>query len=126
MEQILEMLLNDAKLRSLKAVGRLERAVKALRAKLAGLRVELIDQSRWLKYAADRQAEAISNGTIHFELWVARRAYQVARAAGILRTIPEMPRMKLKVRHGFLTPAQWQSILDRCGPKWLRREISRS
>jgi hypothetical protein len=43
------MLLNDAMVRRLKAVGRLERAVKALRAKLAGLRAEQIDHSRWLK-----------------------------------------------------------------------------
>jgi len=116
-EQILDVLLNDAKVRGLKAVGRLERAVKALRAKLAGLRAEQIDQGRWLQYAADRQAEGIANDTIHFELWVARRAYSVARVAGLVRAIPVMPRMKLHVRHGFVTPEQWRSLRLRLRPE---------
>jgi len=112
-EQILELLLNDARVRGLKAVGRLERAAKALRAKLAGLRAEQIDQGVWLRYAADRKAEGIADDTIHFELWVTRRAYRVARDAGMVRSVPEMPRMKVHVRHGFVTPEQWLDIRGR-------------
>jgi hypothetical protein len=35
----------------------------------------------------------------------------------MLRTIPEMPRMPLKVRHGFLTAGQWASIRNRLRPE---------
>jgi integrase len=116
-EQLLGLVLDDAKVRGLKSLGRLERAAKALRAKLAGHRAEQIDRRAWLRYATDRKAEGIANDTIHFELWVARRAYVVARAAGMLRMVPDMPRMKQHVRQGFVTPEQWRDIRSRLRPE---------
>jgi len=115
-EQIIEHFLRDARVRGLRSVARLERATKALLKRLEGCRAEQIDRARWLKYLDERQQEAAPD-TVHLELSIARRAYRVARAAGLVRAIPEIPQVRhLRVRAGFIEPSDWARVREHLGP----------
>jgi integrase len=116
-EQIIEHFLRDARVRGLRAVARLERACKRLLERLEGYRAEQIDRARWLKYLDERQSEAAPD-TVHFELSVARRVYRVAIAAGLVRAMPDIPRVKhLHVRAGFVEPQDWLRVREHLRPE---------
>ena len=54
---------------------------------------------------------------MHFELSIARRAYVLARAAGLVRSVPDFPQIRnLHVRMGFLDPRQWEQVRARLRP----------
>jgi len=109
-EQIIEHFQRDARLRGLRSVPRLERACKALLKRLEGHRAEQIARAVWLKYIDERQQEAAPD-TVHLELSIARRAYRVAREAGLVRAIPDIPQVKhLHVRAGFIEPDDWTRV----------------
>jgi hypothetical protein len=56
-EQAIELLLNDARVRGLRAVDRLARAGRALLVQLEGLRAKDVTSSTLVKYAAERQGD---------------------------------------------------------------------
>jgi integrase len=115
-EQIVEHFLRDARLRGLRSTARLERACKQLLKKLAGHRAEQINRALWLKYIDERQQEAAPD-TVHLELSIARRAYRVARASGLLREMPDIPQVRhLNVRAGFIEPRDWAKLREHLLP----------
>ncbi len=115
-EQLIALLVDDAKVRGLKAVKRIERAGRALCATLSGYRAEHVEHAAWVKYAAQRKQQ-VAPDTVHFELSVARRAYHLARVAGLVRSIPEFPQIKnLNVRSGFVEARQWGELRARLDP----------
>jgi integrase len=80
--------------------------------RLEGYRAEQIDRARWLKYLDERQGEAAAD-TVHLELSVARQAYRVAIAAGLVHTMPDIPQVKhLRVRAGFIEPQDWLRVRE--------------
>jgi integrase len=114
-EQIVDALVHDAEVRG-RRVARLARAARALKAKLAGHRAEACDYAVWLKYAVDRQKE-VSRDTVHLELAIARRAYRLARAKGLIANVPEFPRIgNLRVRQGFVDPAHCARVCEELQP----------
>jgi len=118
-DQVVEHFLRDARIRGLRAVARLERACKRLLERLEGYRAEQIDRAQWLKYLDERQGEVAAD-TVHLELSVARQAYRVAIAAGLVRTMPDIPQVKhLHVRAGFIEPQDWLHVRER-----LRQELA--
>jgi integrase len=110
--QVIEHFLRDARSRELRSVARLERAAAQLLKKLDGYRAEKIDRARWLQYLDDRRREA-SADTVHLELSIARRAYKVARADGLVHAIPDIPQIRhLNVRTGFIDPRDWARVRE--------------
>jgi hypothetical protein len=108
-EQVIDALMAAARVSSRK-VARLAGAARALKARLAGYRAEACDYAVWLKYADERGREA-ARDTVHLELAVAKRAYRLARAKGLVSTIPEFPSIgNLRVRQGFVDPRQWEQL----------------
>jgi integrase len=117
-EKVIEHFLRDAKVRGLRSVPRLERATKPLLKRLEGCRAEQIDSARWLKYLDERQQEAAPD-TVHLELSIARRAYRVARSAGLVKAIPDIPRVPhLRVRKGFIEPRDWARVREHLRPEF--------
>jgi len=115
-KQIIENYIRDARSRELRSVPRLERATKNLLKHFDGYRAEQIDAARWLKYLDDRKKEAAAD-TVHFELSVARRAYVVGRMFGLVRALPEIPRVRhLHVRKGFIEPRDWLRVRQHLQP----------
>jgi integrase len=109
-EGVIAHFLRDARVRGLRSVARLECACKALLNQLAGHRAEKIDRALWLKYLEERQQEAAPD-TVHLELSIARRAYRVALAAGLVRAVPDIPRVPhLNVRAGFIDRSDWPRV----------------
>jgi integrase len=116
-EAIIGHFLRDARVRGLRSVPRLERACKALLKRLEGHRAEQIDRAVWLKYLDERQQEAAPD-TVHLELSIARRAYRVAREAGLVRALPDIPQVKhLHVRAGFIDPGDWARVREHLRPE---------
>jgi hypothetical protein len=112
-EQIIERLLDAAKIGGLKSVARMARAGKALRAKFEGCRAEQIDSGAWRKFANERLEHARPD-TLNYELSIAKRAYRLARTDGLLRSIPEFPRIKnIRVRRGFVEAKEWRALRER-------------
>ena len=115
-EQIIERLLDAAKVAGLKSVARMTRAAKALRKKFEGSRAEQIDGGAWRKFAMERLEQAAPD-TVNYELSIAKRAYRLARTDGLLRSIPEFPRIKnLTVRRGFIEAEGWRALRERLQP----------
>ena len=74
--------------------------------------------ARWLKYFDERLQE-VARDTVHLELSIARRAYRVARSAGLVSTIPDIPRVPhLRVRAGFVEPHDWARVRDHLRPEF--------
>ena len=114
-EQVIEALIADARVRGRK-FARLEGAAKALKARLEGRRAEDCNYAVWLKYADERKREAAPD-TVRLELAVAHRAYRLARAKGIVSSVPEFPRIgNLRVRQGFVDPRQWMGLREKLQP----------
>jgi integrase len=89
------------------------RAGKALRAKFEGCRAEQIDNGAWREFAKERLQQAAPD-TVNYEVSIAKRAYRLARADGVLRSVPEFPRIKnLRVRRGFVEAKEWQVLRER-------------
>ena len=110
-EQVLDHLLDDARARGLKSVGRMERAAKAMRARLEGYRAEHVDRGVWSKFVAQRLEQGAARDTVNFELSVARRAYRLAHESGMVATVPLFPKIKnLHVRRGFIEPSEWPAL----------------
>jgi integrase len=115
-EQTIERLLDADKVRGLKSVARMARAGKALRARFEGSRAEQIDGGAWRKFAMERLQQAAPD-TVSYELSIAKRAYRLARADGLLRSIPEFPPIKnLRVRRGFIEAKPWRALRERLQP----------
>jgi len=115
-ELIVEHFLRDASARGLRSVARLRRATRPLLKRLEGYRAEQIDRARWLKYLDERKQEAALD-TVHLELSVARRAYKVARADGLVRAVPDIPQVRhLRVRAGFIEPRDWARVREHLRP----------
>jgi integrase len=109
-EQIIANLEEDAEVRGLKAVNRIKRAGRALCQRLEGHRAEQVGRALWVKYVAERQKE-VAPDTVHFELAVAHRAYTLARANGVVRSIPDFSKIRnLHVRQGFVDPPAWARV----------------
>ena len=108
-EQAVELLLNDARVRGLRSIKRLERATRALLARFEGLRAKDVNRSTLVKYAADRQAECTPD-TVKFELDVARRALKLAQIERWISDLPEFPRIE------HLHVARVSSTDTRMGP----------
>ena len=115
-EQIIERLLDAARVRGLKSVARMARAGKALRAKFEGSRAEQIDSGAWRNFAMERLQQAAPD-TVNYELSIAKRAYRLARSDGLLRSIPEFPPIRnLRVRRGFIEAKPWRALRERLEP----------
>jgi integrase len=111
-EQIIEHLCLDAKVRGLKSVARIQSATAQLIRRLEGHRAEQINRTHWLKYIDQRSTEAKPD-TIHLELSMARRAYRLARADGLVVTVPDIPQIRhLHVRSGFVEPRDWARVRE--------------
>jgi len=109
-EQVIDAVVDDARVRGNKAAARIAGAARALKARLEGYRAEACDYSVWLKYAKERQQEA-SADTVHFELTIAKRAFKLARVNGIVSRVPDFPPIRnLRVRQRFVDPAQWMQV----------------
>lgn len=109
-EQAIELLLNDARVRRLRSLGRVARAGQASLGRLEGLRAEDITRSTLLKYAADRQGEGIAPDTVKLELDV-RRALKLALREGWITSLPEFPQIAhLRVRADFFDPHEWGQV----------------
>jgi integrase len=114
-EQIADALVHDAGVRGRK-IARLAGAVRSLKARLEGYRAEDCNYAVWLRYADERQREA-SRDTVHLELSVAKRAYKLARAGGLVSRVPDFPTIgKLHVREGFVDPGQWAQLRAKLRP----------
>jgi hypothetical protein len=119
-EQIIELLVNDAKLRGLKAVPRIKRAGAALCRRLEGYRAEQVDYAKLADYAAGRREE-VAPDTVHFELSVAARAFRVARECDLVRSVPVFPRIKnLRVRTGFVDAPEWSRLREGAPARFAR------
>lgn len=81
-DQIIDALVADARVRGRKA-ARLSGAAGSLKARLAGYRAEDCNYAVWLRYAEERQRDAAGD-TVHLELEVAKRAYKLAWANGVV------------------------------------------
>jgi integrase len=115
-EQVIDALVDDARVRGNKAAARLAGAARALKARLAGYRAEACNYAVWLKYAADRERE-VSRDTVHLELGVAKRAYKLAHVNGLISRVPDFPAVRnLRVRQGFIDPAQWGQLRSKLRP----------
>ena len=113
-EQLLEHLLDAAKVEGQKSIARKARAVKALLVKFEGCRAEQVDRAALTKYAADREAQGMSRSTVYFELSMLHRAYTLARDSGVVKSIPVFPRISnLPVRKGFIEPDAWPAVRRR-------------
>jgi integrase len=115
-EQIIERLLDAAKIGGFKSVARMARAGKALRAKFEGCRAEQIDNGALREFVKER-LQQVAPDTVNYEVSIAKRAYRLARADGLLRSIPEFPRIKnLRVRRGFVEAKEWRALRERLQP----------
>ena len=115
-EQAIDLLLNDARVRGLRSVKRLERAARALLARFEGLRAKDLNRSTLVKYAADRQEECTPD-TVKFELDVARRALKLAQIERWISDLPEFPRIEhLHVRASFFDAHEWAQVRGRLRP----------
>ena len=115
-EQIVENFLRDAEARGVKSLSRLNSATKHLLKELRGYRAEQIEAARWLKYLVDRGKEA-ADDTVHLELSIARQIYRVALRYHLVRTKPEIPKVKHRVvRHGFIEPPDWMRVREHLLP----------
>jgi integrase len=109
-DQAVELLLDNARVRGLKSVGRMGRATSALLSRLSGMRAKDVDYPALMKFAAQRQEECAPD-TVRFELDVARRALQLARAAGWITSLPLFPRIEhLHIRTGFFDAVQYEQV----------------
>ena len=114
--QIVERLLDAAKIGGLKSVARMARAGKALRGKFEGCRAEQIDNGKWREYVKERE-EQVAPDTVYYERSIAKRAYRLAFDDGLVRSIPKFPRIKnLRVRQGFVDPGQWEQLRAKLSP----------
>jgi len=114
-EQVIDALVDDARVRGRK-VARLASAAHSLKKRLAGYRAQACDYSVWVKYAAERELE-VARDTVHLELTIARSAFRLARAKGMVSSVPEFPTIgNLHVRHGFVDPHQWKQVRVRLRP----------
>jgi len=110
-EQAIELLLNDASVRGLRSVKRLERAKRPLLARLSGMRAKDVSHSVLLKYAANRKIDGRTPDSIKFELEVLRRALKLAQREGWIASLPEFPRIEhLHVRSGFFDAHEWAQV----------------
>jgi len=79
----------------------------------------------WLKYADERQLEATAD-TVHLELGVAKRAYKLAHADGLVSRVPDFPRIgNLRVARASSIRRSGRSCARSCGPTFAMRETSR-
>jgi len=116
-EQAIELLLNDARVRGLKSLSRLERAGRPLLAQFEGLRVKDITRSALVKYAADRQRQDCAPDSVKFELDVLHRALKLAQREGWITVLPDFPRIAhLHVRAGFFDPHEWSQVREHLRP----------
>jgi integrase len=110
-DQAIELLLNDASVRGLRGVKRLERAKRPLLARLSGMRAKDVSHSVLLKYAANRKIDGRRPDSIKLELEVLRRALKLAQREGWITSLPEFPRIEhLHVRSGFFDPHEWAQV----------------
>lgn len=116
-EKAIELLLDDARVRGLRSVSRLERASRPLLARLAGRRAKEISHSALVKYAADRRKDGRTSDSIKFELDVARRALKLAQREGWITSVSESPRIEhLRVRSGFFDAHEWAQVRKHLRP----------
>jgi len=116
-EQAIELLLNDARVRGLRSVSRLERASRPLLARLSGMRAKDVSHSTLVTYAADRRKDSCAPDSIKFELDVAHRALKLAMREGWITSLPEFPRIEhLHVRSGFFDAHEWAQVRQHLQP----------
>ncbi len=116
-EQAIELLLNDASVRGLRGVKRLERAKRPLLARLSGMRAKDVSHSVLLNYAANRKVDGRTPDSIKLELEVLRRALKLAQREGWIISLPEFPRIEhLHVRSGFFDAHEWQQVRKHLRP----------
>lgn len=116
-EQAIELLLNDARVRGLKSLTRLERAGRPLLVRFDGLRVKDVTRSALIKYAAERQERGCAPDSVKFELDVMRRALKLAQREGWITSLPDFPRIEhLHVRAGFFDPHEWSQVREHLRP----------
>jgi len=97
-EQVIDAVVDDARVRGNKAAARIASATRALKVRLAGHRAEACDYSVWLRYAKERQQEVAAD-TVHLEMTIAKRAFKLARVNGIISRVPDFPPIRnLRVR----------------------------
>jgi hypothetical protein len=126
-EQAIELLLNDARVRGLRSVSRLERAARPLLARLAGMRAKDVSHSVLLDYAAARRKDGRTPDSIKFELDIARRALKLAQCESWISTVPEFPRIEhLNVRGGFSIRMSGLRCASACGRIFATPRISPS
>jgi hypothetical protein len=114
-EQIIDAVVDDARVRGRK-FARLAGAARGLKVRLEGYRAEDCNYAVWLKYARERQQEVAAD-TVHLELVIAKRAYKLARANGLVSHIPDFPPIgNLRVRQGFVDPRQWTKLRAKLRP----------
>ena len=114
-EQIIERLLDAAKIAGFKSVARMARAGKALRAKFEGCCAEqIMDSGAWRKFVRERQEQGAARDTVNYELSIAKRAYSLAKEDELVASIPKFPRIKnLRVRRGFIEAKEWRALRER-------------
>ncbi|MGH7923341.1 MAG: tyrosine-type recombinase/integrase [Candidatus Binatus sp.] len=116
-DQAIELLLNDARVRGLRAVERVERATRPLLARLSGMRAKDVSHSVLVKYASDRKNDGRTPDSIKFELDVARQALKMAQREGWITGLPEFPRIEhLHVRSGFFDAHEWAEVRKHLRP----------
>jgi len=116
-DQAVALLLDDARVRGLRSVSRLERASRPLLARLEGTRAKDISHAALVKYAADRRKGGRASDSIKFELDVARRALKLAQREGWISRVPESPRIEhLRVRSGFFDAHEWAQVRKHLRP----------
>lgn len=116
-EQMIERLLDAAKVAGLKSVARMARAGKPLNSKFKGCRAEQIDNGAWREFVKERLQQGIAPDTVNYEVSIAKRAYRLARSDGLVRSIPEFPPIKnLNVRRGFIEAEAWRVLRERLQP----------
>jgi integrase len=116
-DQAIALLLDDARVRGLRSLSRLERASGPLLARLAGTRAKDVSHAALVKYAAHRRQDDCTPDSIKFELDVARRALKLAQREGWISRVPEFPRIEhLHVRAGFFDAQEWAQVRKHLRP----------
>ncbi len=75
-------------------------------------RVASITQGLLLQYVVERRADGAADATIAMELRLLRRAFTLGRGERKVRDIPAFPTVQGKVRKGFCSVEQIESVID--------------
>lgn len=111
-DELLQDLVTDYKIRGLKSLPELHGHLKAVRAAFGDRRAMDVTTPRIRQVVAQWQAEGRANATINRRLAALQRAFAIAVEAGKLWTVPRFPTLKEdNARQGFWERGEFLALL---------------